>query len=186
MKFFAMLTLLLLLAPAVVNGIGAPELHYGDHTWSFVGYVDEFERYDMRTMVVDLVRVHYTDEGEWRRIWVAAGVEILSPPYYGQYLGRGPWDKQDEIHTQLESGDPIRVYIQGNGVRQPIVTRDGIDWNDCQSMECLLGAYFAETAPLDEHFISGGSAPGWHPWGFLVWQIELFDEEFIRIWRLIE
>lgn len=184
MKLFATLTLLLLLVPAAGSGIGAPELHYGDHTWSFVGFVDEFERYDMRTMVVDLVGVRYIAGGEWRRVWVVAGVELVTFPK--QFLSRGPWDLHEEIHSYMEPGDPIMVNIQGNGGEQPNVTKDNIDWSSCQTTDCQFGGYFAESAPLDEIFISGGHAPGWYPWGFLFWQIELIDEAYLRLWRQIE
>ena len=169
-----------------MGGIDGLEPHYDEHTWSFIGIVEEFAHYDIRTMVVDLVQVRYMVNDEWRLVWVAGGIEHLAPSNYGSYITRGEWQYQAEMFSLLEPGDPIRVLIKGAGNGQPLVTKTAIDWSACITTVCQLGAYFAETAPLDERFVFGGTAPGWYPWGFLFWRIEMLDAEYIQIWRLIQ
>ena len=154
-------------------------------TWDFYGVVDQLARYEIPPAMIDLARVRYrlVDSGDIRTVWVALGLEM---PYSRErgYLTRGPWISSNHARRWAHVGSLVRVSVSRNGVyEQPMVSNLGVDWSAClEQLSCKIASTFDQQhLDLSNRFIQSGSAPGWYPWGFLFWYVEVFESEFNRM-----
>jgi hypothetical protein len=168
---------------AQVMAVGFP-LAFNEETgqWSFVGIAEAVVRYDMRTIVVDLVRVRFPGNDSSQTVsptgtvspqppgtvWVVVGVQRWEPDAI--YIGS--WPTAKAAYNAIQLGETVlEVHFDGNP--------SGADLWNCTSMICqinerLTGGGFE----ISDKFIhSGGVAPSWYSWGFIFWKISPQSED---------
>ena len=144
-------------------------------SWWFEGIPTEIVRYDIRGNGIDLVRVRFLADGEPRSVWVAAGIQLWT----GEFHTWGPWQDERQAFEELIPGRThIRVDI---GETQGALVDRGsrVDFSACNSPMCHI-ANWSEISSnnFSQRFIAsnGAMAPGWYPWGYLVWRITPQDK----------
>jgi len=139
-------------------------------SWWFEGIPTEVVRYDIRGDGIDLVRVRFLADGQPQSVWVATGIQLMS----GEFHTWGPWDNERQAFEELLLGQTyVRVDI--GETQGAIVDASGwVDFSGCDSPMCRI-AEWSEMSSNDfsQRFITsnGAMAPGWYPWGYLVWRI---------------
>ena len=139
-------------------------------SWWFEGIPTEKVRYDIRGDGIDLVRIRFLADGEPRAVWVSAGIQLMT----GEYHTWGPWSDESEVfeglqlgmtHVRVDVGEALGPYVDAGGE---------VDFSGCDSLLCRY-AHWSEVSNnyLSHRFITsnGGMAPGWYPWGYLVWRV---------------
>jgi len=143
-------------------------------TWYFYGVPIEHVRYEMPGTSVDLVRVMFMgSEGTHYKVWVAVGVDMHMS---AEYLALGPWETTEQAHAIPLRQMLLKVYISETvGTLTPKVDKHGIEWKNCDMRElCGYGQLFdIMHNDLSNLFIDYEIAPGWYPWGFLFWDVEI-------------
>ena len=139
-------------------------------SWWFEGIPTEKVRYDIRGDGIDLVRVRFLADGEPRAVWVSAGIQLMT----GEYHTWGPWSDASEAFDALQLGQTrVRVDVD-EALEADIDAGGGVDFSGCNSLMCRY-AHWSELSSnyLSQRFITsnGAMAPGWYPWGYLVWRI---------------
>ena len=153
-----------------------PGVNYDPDTqsWYLYGVPIEQVRYEMPGAGIDLVRVLFVgSEGTPYKVWVAVGMDI----YMGaEYLALGPWGTAEQAHAIRLRETLLRIYIsETDGTLTPQVDEHGIKWKNCDAQAlCSYGQLFDTMHHnLSNLFIEHEIAPGWYPWGFLFWDIEI-------------
>jgi len=167
---FFLLFLLVPLDQVSAGGDSQSGIHFdgASQTWYFYGVVGETVQYEIPGGMLDLAQVHYIQNGASRTVWVALGIQTLDG-----YLPRGPWNGSAHARQWIRRGMPVRVFIEGNAVSET-----GIDWNKCETLACRYAHAFDQMhMDLSNRIIRGEAAPGWYPWGFLFWEIDLLQGE---------
>ena len=181
--------LLILLAWLPVSGVQAAEdsawtllcqvqegVNYDPQTlsWYFYGVPVEQVRYEVPGAGVDLVRVLFIGrEGVPYKVWVALGMDMYMR---ADYLALGPWETAEQVRTIRLRETLLKVSIsETTGRLTPQVDEQGIRWENCPSVDpCSYGQLFdAMHNDLSNMFIKYEIAPGWYPWGFLFWDVEI-------------
>jgi len=139
-------------------------------SWWFEGIPTEIVRYDIRGDGIDLVRVRFLADGEPRSVWVTAGIQLWS----GEFHTWGSWQDERQAFEELISGQTyLRVDI--GEMQGALVGRDGsVDFSACNSPMCHIAEWSEQASQnFSQRFITsnGTTAPGWYPWGYLVWRI---------------
>jgi len=139
-------------------------------SWWFDGIPTEVVRYDIRGDGINLVRVRFLTDGQLRSVWVAAGIQLMS----GEFHTWGPWDNERQAFEELILGQTyFRVDISEK--QGAIVDAGGrVDFSGCDSPMCRIADWSeASSNDFSQRFIAsnGAMAPGWYPWGYLVWRI---------------
>ena len=141
-------------------------------TWYFYGVPIERVRYEMSGAGVDLVRMLFMgSEGTPYKVWVAVGMDMSA-----EYLALGPWETTEQAHAIPLRQMLLKVYISETvGTLTPQVDKHGIEWKNCDMRElCGYGQLFdIMHNDLSNLFIEYEIAPGWYPWGFLFWDVEI-------------
>jgi len=166
-----------------------PGIHYDAdrQTWYFYGQIDRHEQYEIPGAIVDLARVRYwfVNEESMRVVWVALGMQITYGREHG-YLTRGPWINTTHAQRWASLDSIVRVSVSSHGIYEsPTVSEDGVDWSTClEQFSCQIASSFDQQhLDLSNRFIETGRAPGWYPWGFLFWYVDVFEGDFIRMIR---
>ncbi len=146
-------------------------------SWFFYGVPVEYVRYEMPGVSVDLMRILFrSQEGGYKQVWVAAGMDILSRP---TYLSRGEWSTVEQRNQSVRLRETLlRIYVsETEGVLHPQIDPEGIRWDNCVSGNvCEYGELFDTVHnDLSNRFIVSEDAPGWYPWGFLYWDVEIVN-----------
>ena len=146
-------------------------------SWFFYGVPVEYVRYEMPGVGVDLMRILFrSQEGGYKQVWVAAGMDILSRP---TYLSRGEWSTVEQRNQSVRLRETLlRIYVsETEGVLHPQIDPGGIRWDNCVSGNvCEYGELFDTVHhDLSNLFIETETAPGWYPWGFLYWDVEIVN-----------
>ena len=181
--------LLILLAWLPVSGVQAAEdpawsllcqvqegVNYDPQTlsWYFYGVPVEQVRYEVPGAGVDLVRVLFIGrEGVPYKVWVALGMDMYMR---ADYLALGPWETAEQVRTIRLRETLLKVSIsETTGRLTPQVDEHGVRWENCAARElCGYGQLFdAMHNDLSNMFIEYEIAPGWYPWGFLFWDVEI-------------
>ena len=155
-----------------------PGVHYDPHTrsWFFYGVPIEQVRYEMPGAGIDLLRVLFMGgEGVPYKVWVAAGLDIPGKAY----LALGPWKTAAQARDIPLREALLKVSISGTtGRLTPQVDEQGIRWKSCDLRAlCRYGQFFdAMHNDLSNRFIQHETAPGWYPWGFLFWDVEIVSQ----------
>ena len=154
-----------------------PGVNYDPDTqsWYFYGVPIEQVRYEMPGVSVDLVRVLFMgSEGVPYKVWVAVGMDMGA-----EYLALGPWETAEQAHAIPLRQMLLKVYISETvGTLTPQVDKHGIEWKNCDMRElCGYGQLFdIMHNDLSNLFIEYEIAPGWYPWGFLFWDVEIVSQ----------
>jgi len=139
-------------------------------SWWFEGIPTEIVRYDIRGDGIDLVRVRFLADGQPRSVWAAAGVQLMA----GEFHTWGPWNDEHEAFDGLQLGQSwVRVEI-GKALGAIVDAGGGVDFSGCDSLMCRYASWSeASSNDFSQRFIAnnGATAPGWYPWGYLVWRI---------------
>ena len=138
-------------------------------SWWFEGIPTEKVRYDIRGDGIDLVRIRFLADGQPRAAWVTAGIQLMT----GEYHTWGPWSDASDALEGLELGQTqVRVDV-GEALGVDVDAGGGVDFSGCDSLMCRY-AHWSELSSnyLSNRFITsnGTMAPGWYPWGYLVWR----------------
>jgi|GEM_PF-3809364 len=146
-------------------------------SWYFYGVPIEYVRYEMPGVSVDLMRILFRCQaGGYKQVWVAAGMDIISRP---TYQSRGEWTTVAQLRQTLRLRETLlRIYVsETEGILRPEATPEGIDWSNCIPGEvCEYGRLFEDVHhDLSNRFIQSEDAPGWYPWGFLFWDLEIMN-----------
>ena len=139
-------------------------------SWWFEGIPTEKVRYDIRGDGIDLVRIRFLANGQPRAVWVSAGIQLMT----GEFHTWGPWSDESkafeglqlgQTRVRVDVGEALGVYVDAGGV---------VDFSGCDSLMCR----YADWSELSSNYLSqrfitsnGAVAPGWYPWGYLVWHI---------------
>ena len=139
-------------------------------SWWFEGIPTEKVRYDIRGDGIDLVRIRFLADGQPRSVWVAVGIQLMT----GEFHTWGPWDNERKAFDGLYLGQ-TRVRVDVGEAQGAIVDAGGrVDFSGCESLMCRY-ADWSEMSSIDfsQRFITsnGSMAPGWYPWGYLVWRM---------------
>jgi len=151
-----------------------PGVNYDPETlsWYFYGVPIERVRYEIPGTGVDLVQVMFIgSEGIPYKVWVAVGMDMGT-----KYLALGPWKTAEQAQTIHLRETLLRISISETvGMLMPQVDRHGIKWKNCDGRElCGYGQLFDMMHhDLSNLFIEYEIAPGWYPWGFLFWDVEI-------------
>jgi len=151
-----------------------PGVYYDAYSqsWFFYGVPVEQVRYAIPGASIDLVRLLFIGrDGIPFKVWVAVGMDIGS-----DYLPLGPWDTPEQAQTIRLRETLLRIYIsETEGTLHPEVDETGIRWGSCDPQApCSYGQFFdAMHNDLSNLFIEYEIAPGWYPWGFLFWDVEI-------------
>ena len=139
-------------------------------SWWFEGIPTEKVRYDIRGDGIDLVRVRFLADGQPRSVWVTAGIHLMT----GEYHTWGPWSNESEAFRELQLGQ-TRVHVDVNEALGAFVNAGGlVDFSGCDSLMCRYADWSEMSSNyLSQRFVAsnGGMAPGWYPWGYLVWRV---------------
>jgi len=185
--------ILLFLTLLPINGIQAAGdpvwvlLHQAQHpgvnydpdtqSWYFYGVPVEQVKYEMPGANVDLVQVMFMgSEGTPYKVWVAVGMDIYMN---AEYLALGPWKSAKQAQTIRLREMLLKISISETiGMLKPQVDEYGIKWKNCEMQEiCGYGQLFDTMHnDLSNLFIEYEIAPGWYPWGFLYWDIEIVSQ----------
>ena len=146
-------------------------------SWFFYGVPVEYLRYEMPGVGVDLMRILFrSQEGGYKQVWVTAGMALTGTPVY---LSRGDWqDTRQMQQTVCLRETLLRIYVsETEGVLHPQIDPEGIHWDNCVSGNvCEYGELFDTVHhDLSNRFIQFEDAPGWYPWGFLYWDVEIVN-----------
>ena len=139
-------------------------------SWWFEGIPTEVVHYDIRGDGIDLVRVRFIADGQPRAVWVAAGIQLIT----GEFHTWGAWTNERKAFEELRLGQThVRVDV---GEAQGVIIDAGgtVDFSGCDSLMCRYANWSeASSNDFSQRFISsnGDIAPGWYPWGYLVWRI---------------
>ncbi|MBC8507530.1 MAG: hypothetical protein H8D34_21905 [Chloroflexi bacterium] len=140
------------------------------HSWWFEGIPTEIVRYDIRGDGIDLVRVRFLADGQSRSVWVAAGIQLLA----GEFHTWGLWNNEGEAFDGLQLGQ-TRAHVDVGEALGAIIDAGGrVDFSGCDSLMCRYASWSeASSNDFSQRFIAsnGAMAPGWYPWGYLVWRI---------------
>ena len=143
-------------------------------SWYFYGVPIEQVRYEMPGTSVDLIRVMFMGSaGTPYKVWVAVGMDMHMS---AEYLALGPWKTVEQVQTIHLREMLLRISISETiGMLMPQVDEHGIKWKKCDGRElCDYGQLFDTMHhDLSNLFIKYEMAPGWYPWGFLFWDIEI-------------
>ena len=156
-----------------------PGVNYdpGTQSWFFYGVPIEQVRYVIPGAGVDLVRVLFIGrDGFPYKVWVALGMEM----YPTGYVALGPWESPEQVYAIRLKRTLLKVYISGTtGRLMPRVDEQGIRWENCSSNDpCSYGQLFdAMHNDLSNLFIDYEIGPGWYPWGFLFWDVEIVAQD---------
>ena len=146
-------------------------------SWYFYGVPIERVRYEMPGTSVDLIRVMFMGSaGIPYKVWVAVGMDMHMS---AEYLALGPWKTVEQIQTIHLRETLLRISISETiGMLMPQVDEHGIKWKNCDGRDlCGYGQLFDTMHhDLSNLFIEYEIAPGWYPWGFLFWDVEIVDE----------
>jgi len=151
-----------------------PGVNYDPDTqsWYFYGVPVERVRYEMPGAGVDLVRVMFMgSEGVPYKVWVAAGMDMNT-----EYLALGPWETAENAHAIPLRQMLLKIYISETvGTLTPLVDERGIKWKNCDARDICGYGQLCDTMhhDLSNLFIEYEIAPGWYPWGFLFWDVEI-------------
>jgi len=138
--------------------------------WRFYGIAGQERRIDL-IVPFDLVKVYFLQaDGDLTYTWAAVGVEIPGEGYY------------TSASSPIQSGDLVEVVVGGD-----YVTQYGVEWDQCDTEYCHLAQMIDTTLILDDKgtgltngFIRYGWEPPAHPmYGFLCWQIRLYNDKRI-------
>ncbi|MBC8508536.1 MAG: hypothetical protein H8D34_27070 [Chloroflexi bacterium] len=139
-------------------------------SWWFEGIPTEKVRYDIRGDGIDLVRIRFLADGQPRAVWVAAGIQLMT----GKYHTWGSWGDASEAFDALQLGQTrVRVDV-GKALGADVDAGGVVDFSGCDSLLCRYADWSEMSSNyLSQRFITsnGGMAPGWYPWGYLVWRI---------------
>ena len=138
--------------------------------WWFEGIPTEKVRYDIRGDGIDLVRIRFLADGQPRTVWVSAGIQLMT----GEFHTWGPWSDESEAfnglqlgqtRVRVDVGETLGVYVDAGGA---------VDFSVCDSLMCR----YADWSEMSSNYLShrfitsnGSMAPGWYPWGYLVWRV---------------
>ena len=140
--------------------------------WDFYGVPIDHVRYEIPGASIDLVRVLFIgSHGIPYKVWVAVGIDMGR-----DYLSLGPWDTPEQAQSIRLRETLLRIYIsETEGTLHPEVDETGIRWGSCDPQApCSYGQFFdAMHNDLSNLFIEYEIAPGWYPWGFLFWDVEI-------------
>ena len=154
-----------------------PGVNYDPDTqsWYFYGVPIEQVQYEMPGASVDLVRVLFMgSEGVPYKVWVAVGMDMGA-----EYLALGPWETAEQAHVIRLREMLLKVYVSETiGTLMPQVDEHGIKWKNCDAQAlCSYGQLFDTMHHnLSNLFIEYEIAPGWYPWGFLFWDVEIVSQ----------
>jgi len=145
-------------------------LHYDPMTatWQLVGRAEETVRYELPGLSVDLVRVSFPADDQRRNVWIAAGLLPSMGSLASYYIPLGPWDSLADMEQALAGrpvGPLLRVSIDPTAPH-------------CEETACdLIERLVQIDLIISEHFIaSGGLAPGWYPWGFVLGSLSIMGD----------
>ena len=145
--------------------------------WYFYGVPIEQVRYEMPGASVDLVRVLFMgSESVPYKVWVALGMDIYMD---ADYLALGPWETTEQVRAIRLRETLLKVYVSETvGTLHPDVDKTGIYWTDCAPGTVCEYARLFDTMhhDLSNLFIEHEIAPGWYPWGFLFWDVEIVTQ----------
>jgi hypothetical protein len=155
-----------------------PGVNYDPDTqsWFFYGVPIEQVRYEIPGASVDLVQVLFMGrDGIPYKVWIALGMDM----YMTDYLSLGPWESPEQLRAIRLKKTLLKVYIsETTGRLTPRVDEQGVRWKNCDARElCGYGQLFdAMHNDLSNMFIEYEIAPGWYPWGFLFWDVEIVSQ----------
>ena len=139
-------------------------------SWWFEGIPTEVVRYGIRGDGIDLVRVRFMADGRPQAVWVMAGILLMT----GEYHTWGSWSDASEAFGALQLGQTrVRVDV-GEALGADVEAGGGVDFSGCDSLMCRYADWSEMSSNyLSQRFITsnGAMAPGWYPWGYLVWRI---------------
>jgi len=164
---------------AILHQAPHPGVNYDPDTqsWYFYGVPIEQVRYEMPGTSVDLIRVMFMgSEGVPYMVWVAVGMDMHMS---AEYLALGPWKSAEQAQTIHLGEMLLRISIsETDGMLMPQVNDYGIKWKNCDGRElCGYGQLFdIMHNDLSNLFIDYEIAPGWYPWGFLFWDVEIISQ----------
>jgi len=144
--------------------------------WYFYGVPIERVRYEIPGAGIDLVRLLFLSRsGVPYKVWVAVGMD-----WGAEYLPLGSWQSTEQAHAIGLHETLLKVYIsETQGTLHPQVNESGVQWTNCppgSACECgkLLDTMHQDLSNL---FIEHEMAPGWYPWGFLFWNLEIVSKK---------
>ena len=143
--------------------------------WDFYGVPIDHVRYEIPGAGIDLVRILFIGrDGIPYKVWAAVGIDMGR-----DYLSLGPWDTREQAQTIRLHETLLRIYIsETDGTLHPEVDETGIRWTDCTPGTVCEYARVFDTMhnDLSNLFIEYEIAPGWYPWGFLFWDVEIISQ----------
>lgn len=147
-------------------------------SWVFYGVPVEQVRYEMPGAGLDLVRVLFqTTQGGTDQVWITLGMQLTGT---NVYLSRGEWQDAEHMQNHIHLRETLlKVYLsETRGRLRPIVEPAGIDWSNCiTGTVCEYGRLFDDAHnDFSNRFIQSETAPGWYPWGFLFWDVEIANQ----------
>ena len=158
-----------------------PGVNYDPITqsWYFYGVPIEQVRYEMPGASIELVRVMFmgsASEAVPYKVWVAVGMDMHMG---AEYLSLGPWETAEQAHAIRLRETLLKIYVsETSGTLHPDVDETGIHWTDCIPGTVCEYARLFDTmhSDLSNLFIEYEIAPGWYPWGFLFWDVEIVSQ----------
>jgi len=140
--------------------------------WYFYGVPIERVRYEIPGAGIDLVRLLFLSRsGVPYKVWVAVGMD-----WGAEYLPLGPWATAEQVQAIRLDETLWKVYIsETQGTLHPQVDESGVRWTNCLPKSACEYGRFLDTMhhDLSNLFIEYEIAPGWYPWGFLFWDVEI-------------
>ncbi len=151
-------------------------VHYDPifQSWVFYGVPIERVRYEIPGAGIDLVQLLFMSrESVPYKVWAAVGLD-----WGANYLALGPWQTAKQAHAIDLHETLLKVYIsETKGTLQPQVNESGMQWTNCPpGSPCEFGKLLDTMHhDLSNLFIDYEMAPGWYPWGFLFWNLEIVE-----------
>jgi len=141
-------------------------------TWYFYGVPIERVRYEIPGAGIDLVQLLFLSRsGVPYKVWVAVGMD-----WGAEYLPLGPWVTAEQVQAIRLDETLLKVNIsETKGTLHPQVDESGVRWTNCLPESACEYGRFLDTMhnDLSNLFIDYEIAPGWYPWGFLFWDVEI-------------
>lgn len=153
-------------------------VHYdpASRSWVFYGVPIEQVRYQIPGAGIDLMQLLFMSrEGVLYKVWAAVGLDWGS-----DYLALGPWQSAEQVQTIRLHENLLKVYISETlGTLHPQVNETGMQWTNCPPGSACEYGKLLDTMhhDLSNLFIEHEMSPGWYPWGFLFWNLEIINQK---------
>lgn len=143
-------------------------------SWYFYGVPVERDQYFIPPANIDLMQVVFIGkDGMSHKVWVAVGMSMGA-----DYLSTGTWLTLEDASAIRLDETLLKIYLSETaGTLKPRVDKYGIRWESCDRQSPCRYAQLLDAMhnDLSNQFIQHETAPGWYPWGFLFWNVEIIS-----------